>query len=63
MFEKLYTVFICISLREKIIKKALITDVTRQSDLSNDVACIQSHVVANIKMSRKFSYKLKLLGP
>ena len=44
-------------------KKALITGVTGQSDLSNDVACIQSHAMANVKMSKKFSYKLKLLGP
>jgi len=26
----------------------------------NDVACIQSHVVASVKMSKKFSYKLNL---
>ena len=37
------------------IEKTLITDVTGQSGSSNDVACIQSYVVANVKMSEKCS--------
>ena len=42
------------------IKKALITGDIGKNDSSNDVTCIQSHVMANVYMLKKFSYKFNL---